>query len=120
MQVAEYLAATQPADAVIVSGEQSGALRYYTGRSILRWDAASPEALAAALATLGTAGRPVVIALDAWEHEPFRSRHGGVPAVTLEWPPAFEAGTSHRTRVWRLIDRDAFLRGERVNTQKVP
>ena len=119
-QVSAYLGTTLPADAVIVSGEQSGAFRYDTGRSILRWDAASTAALAAALATLNAAGRPVVIALDAWEHDPFRARHGGLPALSLEWPPAFEAGTSHRTRVWRLSDREAFLRGERVATMRQP
>ena len=119
-QVAEFLAASLPVDAVIVAGEQSGSLRYYTGRSILRWDAASPEALSAAIEAVNEAGRPVVVALDAWEHEPFRARHGGLPAVSLEWPPAFEAGTSHRTRVWRLSDREAFLRGERVATMRQP
>ncbi len=119
-QVADYLSSTLPADAVIVAGEQSGALRYYTGRSILRWDAASPDALAASLAALNAGGRSVVIAIDAWESEPFRARFGALPAVSLEWPPAFEAGTSHRTRVWRLSDRDAFLRGERVATVRQP
>ena len=119
-QVAEFLAASLSVDAVIVAGEQSGSLRYYTGRSILRWDAASTATLAAALATLSAAGRPVVIALDAWEHEPFRARHGGLPAVSLEWPPAFEAGTSHRTRVWRLSDRDRFRSGESIPTVRQP
>ena len=107
-------------DAVIVAGEQSGSLRYYTGRSILRWDAASPEALSAAIEAVNEAGRPVVVALDAWEHEPFRARHGGLPAMSLEWPPAFEAGSSHRTRVWRLSDRDRFLSGESIPTVRQP
>ena len=118
-RVAEFVAAL-PTGAVIVAGEQSGSLRYYTGRSILRWDAASADALSTAIAAVTAAGRPVVVALDAWEHEPFRARHGGVEAVTLEWPPAFEAGTSHRTRVWRLGDREKFLRGEVLVTEREP
>jgi hypothetical protein len=119
-QVANFLSTTLPADGVVVSGEQSGALRYHTGRSILRWDVASPGALAAALAVLNAAGRPVVVALDAWEYEPFRARLGALPAVSLEWPSVFDAGTSHRTRVWRLSDRDRFLRGEHVQTLRQP
>jgi len=115
-QAADYVSRTQPAGAAVVAGEQSGALRYYTGRSILRWDAASPETMAAALLALQQSGRSVVIALDAWEREPFRARFGALPAVSLEWPPAFEAGTSHRTQVWRLSDRDRFMRGEQVTT----
>ena len=119
-QVSAYLASTLPAEAVIISGEQSGALRYYTGRSILRWDAASSDSLAAALSTLNAAGRPVVIALDAWENDPFRAKFNAVASVSLEWPPAFEAGTSHRTRVWRLRDREAFQKGAPVRTQRGP
>ena len=119
-QVAGFLAASLPVDAVVVAGEQSGSLRYYTGRSILRWDAASPEALATAIEAVHEAGRAVVVALDAWEHEPFRARHGGLPAMSLEWPPAFEAGSSHRTLVWKLSDRDRFLRGEQLVTERKP
>ena len=119
-QAADFISTMLPPDAVIVAGEQSGAMRYYTGRSILRWDAASPDSLSAALSTLTASGRPVVVALDAWEREPFRARFSGLPTVSLEWPAAFEAGTSHRTHVWRLRDRERFLRGERVDTERQP
>jgi hypothetical protein len=119
-QVADFISTSLPADAVIISGEQSGALRYYTGRSILRWDVASPGAMAETLTTLTASGRVIVVALDAWENEPFRARLNALPAVSLEWPAAFEAGTSHRTRVWRLSDREAFLRGEYVSTVRQP
>lgn len=119
-RTADFIATTLPADAVIVSGEQSGSLRYYTGRSILRWDAASPDSLSAALSALNASDRTVVVALDAWEREPFRAKFHGLDNVSLEWPAAFEAGTSHRTHVWRLSDRDRFLRGERVQTVREP
>jgi hypothetical protein len=117
-EVADYLTASLPADAVLVTGEQSGALRYYTNRSILRWEAASPESLATALATLTAEGRTVVVALDAWERELFRAKFAGLAAVSLEWPPAFEAGSAPRTLVWRLADRDRFRRGEQVTTER--
>jgi len=119
-QVADFISMTLPVDAVIISGEQSGSLRYYTGRSILRWDTASPESLASALVALGPSGVPVVVALDAWEREPFRAKFTGLARVSLEWPAAFEAGTSHRTHVWRLSDRDRFLGGERLLTDRRP
>ncbi len=119
-QVADFISMTLPVDAVIISGEQSGSLRYYTGRSILRWDTASPESLASALVALGPSGVPVVVALDAWEREPFRAKFTGLARVSLEWPAAFEAGTSHRTHVWRLSDRDRFLGGERLPTDRRP
>ena len=119
-QVGEFIATTLPADTVIISGEQSGSLRYDTGRGILRWDAASPDALSAALSALGADGRPIVVALDAWEREPFRAKFSELASVSLEWPAAFEAGTSHRTLVWLLTDRNRFLAGERVQTVRQP
>ena len=118
-QVASHLL-EQPEDAVTVAGEQSGALRYYTGRPILRWEAATPESLARAIATLRAADRPVAVALDAWEEEPFRAKFASVAEVSLDWPPAVDAGTSHRTRIWRLADRDIYTRGGRVDTLRLP
>ena len=105
---------------MILSGEQSGSMRYYTGRPILRWEAATPEALASAIATLEQKGRPVYVVLDAWENEPFRKKFATLPAVSLDWPPVLEAGTSHRTRLWRLSDRERFLRGEPLNIIRLP
>jgi hypothetical protein len=31
-----------------------------------------------------------------------------------------DAGMSHRTRVWSLADRDRFLKGEHIETIRVP
>ncbi len=50
VQLGEHLGASIPDDAVIVAGEQSGSMRYYTSRPIVRWEAASPEDLTRALA----------------------------------------------------------------------
>jgi len=55
-----------------------------------------------------------------WEEGPFRSKFASVPAVSLDWPPMLEAGTTHRTRMWKLSDRQAFLRGGRIEIVRVP
>ncbi len=119
-RVADFINSSVPENAVILSGEQSGSMRYYTHRPILRWEAATPESLTAAIATLEKLGRPVYIALDAWENEPFRAKFSTLPAVALDWPPVLEAGTSHRTRLWKIGDRDRFMRGEPLNIIRVP
>jgi hypothetical protein len=119
-RVAGFMDGGVPFDAVLLAGEQSGSMRYYTHRSILRWEAATPEALASAITTLEQKGRPVYVVLDAWENEPFRKKFATVPAVSLDWPPVLEAGTSHRTRLWKLSDRDRFLRGEPLNIIRLP
>ena len=116
--VANYLNASINGPAVLLSGEQSGSMRYYTGQSILRWEAASPEALTPAFAVLEKSSRQVFIVLDAWEEAPFRAKLSS--AVPLDWPPLLEAGTTHRTRVWRLSDRARYLKGAAVDTVRLP
>ncbi len=119
-QVAHLINEQVPNEAVILSGEQSGSMRYYTGRSILRWEAATPETLSKAMDTLEQARRPVYVVLDAWENEPFLRKFATVPNVALDWPPMVDAGTSHRTRLWRISDRARFLTGENLQTVRLP
>jgi hypothetical protein len=119
-QVAGFINEDVPPAAVIVAGEQSGSMRHYTERPILRWEAATPESLAAAMRTLEESRRPVYFVLDAWEDGPFRSRFTAVPSAALDWPPILDAGTSHRTRLWKLSDRERFQRGESLSTIRLP
>jgi hypothetical protein len=118
--VAGFIDEDVPPAAVIVAGEQSGSMRYYTDRPILRWEAATAESLGAAMTALETSRRPVYIVLDAWEDAPFRARFAALPPGGLDWPPILDAGTSHRTRLWKLGDRERFLRGESLSTIRLP
>lgn len=118
--VGDFINRTLPASALIVAGEQSGAMRYYSGRPILRWEAATPKVVMDAMIALQRANRPIYFVLDAWEPEPFRAKFANVPAAMLDWPPMLDAGTSHRTRLWSLADRGRFLRGENVSTIRLP
>lgn len=120
VQLGGHLNTLIPSEAAIVAGEQSGSMRYYTGRPIVRWDAASPEDLTRALAALQTANRPVWFVLDAWELDPFRAKFGSVPPAALDWPPAVTAGTTHRTSAWQLADLDRFKRGENLTPERLP
>ncbi len=119
-QVAEAIDHTAPSNAVIIAGEQSGSMRYYTRRSILRWEAATSETLPKAVEVFLEAGRPIYIVLDAWEMELFRARFPGVGPAELDWPPMLEAGSSHRTLAWNVADRWRFQLGQRVNTVRLP
>jgi hypothetical protein len=119
-QVGDFINRNLPESALIVAGEQSGAMRYYTGRPILRWEAATPKAVIDVLVALQRTNRPIYFVLDAWEHEPFRAKFAGVPAAVLDWPPVVDAGTSHRTRLWSLADRGRFLKGVNVSTIRLP
>jgi hypothetical protein len=118
--VGDFINADVPPAAVIVAGEQSGSMRYYTHRAILRWEAATPESLSAIATALETSRRPVYVVLDAWEDPLFREKFARIGAGALDWPPILDAGTSHRTRLWKLSDRARFQRGERLSTIRVP
>ncbi|MGQ0735468.1 MAG: hypothetical protein ACT4QD_17665 [Acidobacteriota bacterium] len=114
-----YLNAAMPAHAVVIAGEQSGSVRYYTDRPILRWDAISPEAMAPALDVLTRRGYDVWVVLDEWEEPLVRTRFADLPALALDWPPMAEAGSERRARTWRLRDRAPFHRGGRVITDRL-
>jgi hypothetical protein len=114
-----YLASALPAGAVLIAGEQSGAVRYYTDHDILRWETLAAPDLAAALARLDRDRREAWWVLDQWEEPLVREKFGSLPLGMLDWPPAMEAGPAMRTRAWRLADRDRFQRGERVPTDRL-
>ena len=119
--VADFINEDVPPAAVIVAGEQSGSMRYYTDRPILRWEAATPERRwRRPMAALETSRRPIYIVLDAWEDGLFRAKFPALPAGALDWPPILDAGTSHRTRLWKLSDRERFQRGESLSTIRLP
>lgn len=102
--VGEQLATMLPDKAVIVSGEQSGAMRYYTDRSIVRWDIAGSGALDVAIERLQERGYVVWLVLDDWEEQPFRRKFPAVSTMVLDYPPSVEsaAGVGIRTRAWRV------------------
>jgi hypothetical protein len=114
-----YLEARLPDRSVVIAGEQSGAVRYYTGLSILRWDVLTPELLATAISRTSAAGYDVWIALDEWEEGPFRAKFAGTGLGALDWPPAMDAGITLRTRAWRLRDRDTYLQAGMAHTDRL-
>jgi hypothetical protein len=102
--VGEPLRAALPVNAVIVSAEQSGAMRYYTGRSIIRWDLIDRQAMTEALDTLTRNGFRIWVVLDDWEEEPFRRKFPELAAAALDSPPVSESapGVGVRTRAWTV------------------
>jgi hypothetical protein len=114
-----YLAAALPRDAVIIAGEQSGAVRYYTGRAILRWESIEPLGLSEIIFRLASGGHDLWWVLDRWEEPLVRARFPGLAAAALDWPPVLDAGPLMTTRAWRLADRERFLRGERVLSDRL-
>jgi hypothetical protein len=101
--VGERLLTMLPVNSAIVSGEQSGAMRYYTGRTIVRWDLMDDNAMREAVDRLTVNGYQVWVVLDDWEEELFRNRLPTLAAQSLDYEPSVEsaAGVGIRTRAWR-------------------
>jgi 4-amino-4-deoxy-L-arabinose transferase-like glycosyltransferase len=119
LQIDRYLDSALPPQAVVIAGEQSGAVRFDTGRAIIRWEAASPDDLARVLAVLEGSGRPVWVVLDVWEEPLVRAKFSGLDAAALDWPPVVDAGDAHRTRAWSISDRGRYLKGARIVTDRL-
>jgi hypothetical protein len=77
VEPALYLASTIPPDAVILTAQHSGSLRYYTGRLILRWDSLDPAWLDRAVAFLRSRGIATYLVIESWEDQRIRSRFAG-------------------------------------------
>jgi hypothetical protein len=119
LQMDRYLDSALPPQAVVIAGEQSGAVRFDTGRAIIRWEAASPDDLAQVLAVLEGSGRPVWVVLDVWEEPLVRAKFSGLDAAALDWPPVVDAGDANRTRAWSISDRGRYLKGARLVTDRL-
>ena len=101
--VAEFVRAAAPEDAVVLSVQHSGALAYYAGRTIVRWDYVPAGALDAFCARLAVSGRATWLVLDDWEEPPFRRRFDGEVRGRLDWAPVGEARVGPgRVRVYDL------------------
>jgi hypothetical protein len=99
----ERLADLLPVNSVIVSSEHSGTMRYYTGRTVVRWDVMTPAAMPDALDWLTLNGYQIWVVLDDWEEEQFRKKFPALASASLDYEPAVEsaAGVGIRTRAWR-------------------
>ena len=68
--------------------QQSGSIRFYSGRLTLRYDVLDPAWLDRAVEHLRSIGRHPYFALDAGEIEGFRTRFAGTsPLGKLDWHP---------------------------------
>ncbi|HEY3383943.1 MAG TPA: glycosyltransferase family 39 protein [Vicinamibacterales bacterium] len=78
---AHRVAVSTPPNAMILSMQHSGSLRYYSGRKTIRWDFLMARDLDAAVAAIRARGYRPYIALDAWERPRFEERFAGWSAL---------------------------------------
>ena len=122
--VGRYLAATLPDNAVVVTSQESGSVRHYTGLPVLRWDLLSVE-LDDALAFLRGRGRRPVLVIEDWERPLLRAKFPRSEAATRDdWLLIADIGET--TRVWvidpamRAVDGAAIQAGTAISLPTVP
>jgi 4-amino-4-deoxy-L-arabinose transferase-like glycosyltransferase len=87
-RVAARFATGLPENAVIISNQHSGSLRYYANRLTVRFEWLYPDVYVEAVRYLNSLGRPVFAVLDDWERDVFRARYAGYADLSwLDEPP---------------------------------
>jgi hypothetical protein len=115
-----YIARTLPADAVVLSSLQAGAVRHHGHRSSVMWWVLPPDGLDGAIAWLQERHRPAYILLEESEEQPFRTRFQGQQAGALDWPPRAVVSGRVKIRLYDPVDRDRIHAGEHIVTTYVP
>ncbi len=105
-----------PANAVVLSVWDSGAVRFHGRKDALTWEGLDPAWLDRALAWLEDHGRTPFILLESWEEPGFRNRFASHSAIgKLDWPPKYEIDRS--VRIYDPKDRSRYDTGERIDTE---
>jgi hypothetical protein len=105
-----------PANAVVLSVWDSGAVRFHGRKEALVWAGLDPTWLDRSLAWLDAEGRTPYILVESWEEPAFRSRFGNYSDIgKLDWPPKYEI--DRVVRIFDPGDRAKYVRGENVNTE---
>ena len=90
IRTGHYVGSTLPANAVIITIQESGAVRHYGRRPAALWDALAPDALDEAVARFEEAGLKPYLLLEDWEEAGFRERFAGEVLGRLDWAPTAE------------------------------
>ena len=101
--VGDYVSSFTPANAVVLSMQHSGSLRYYGHRVTLRYDWIAPESLDSTIALLRERGYRPFIVLDDWEEPVFKQRFAGSAIGRLEGKPLADFGG--RARLYEPAER---------------
>ncbi|HET9469025.1 MAG TPA: glycosyltransferase family 39 protein [Vicinamibacterales bacterium] len=104
--VGEFVRDGLPENAILLSMQHSGSLRYYSGRQTLRWDLLEPEWLERSLTFLREQGYRPLILLEDWEQPLFTQRFAGHTKVAaLDWRPMATYSGEIRTDIFDPADQ---------------
>lgn len=104
--VGEFVRDELPPNAILLSMQHSGSVRYYSGRLTLRWDLLHPEWLDRTLTFLRTKGYRPLLLLEEWERPLFTERFAAHTKLgALDWQPAATYSGEIRTDIFDPADQ---------------
>jgi hypothetical protein len=116
--IGEYVRDQLPPNAIVLSIIHSGSVRYYSGRTTLRWDWLPAEWLERSLAFLRSNGYRPLLLIEDWERSQYMERFATQTKIgSLDWPPIATYHGNVRADIFDPEDRDRFLAGERIETR---
>jgi hypothetical protein len=116
--IGEYVRDQLPPNAILLSIIHSGSVRYYSGRSTLRWDWLPAEWLEPSLVFMRSNGYRPLLLIEDWERPQYMERFSTQSKLgNLDWPPIASYHGNVRADIFDPADRDRFLAGERIATQ---
>jgi hypothetical protein len=114
----EYVARKLPPNAVVITTQQSGSVRFYSGRQTIVWDVLGPEWLDPAVDFLQAKGLHPYFLFEMTEDSQFKQRFTGRSRWgALDWPPMAQIGRD--VRLFDVEDYERFQRGEKIETDFV-
>jgi Dolichyl-phosphate-mannose-protein mannosyltransferase len=115
--IGEYVRDQLPSNAILLSIIHSGSVRYYSGRSTLRWDWMPAEWLEPSLVFLRSNGYRPLLLIEDWERRQYMERFSTQSKLgSLDWPPIASYHGGVRADIFDPADRDRFLAGETIET----
>jgi hypothetical protein len=116
--IGEYVRDQLPPNAILLSIIHSGSVRYYSGRSTLRWDWLPAEWLEPSLVFLRNNGYRPLLLIEDWERPQYMERFSTQTKLgSLDWPPIATYHGNVRADIFDPEDRDRYLAGERIATR---
>ncbi len=104
--IGEFVRDELPQNAILLSMQHSGSVRYYSGRSTLRWDVLPAEWLEPSLTFLRRKGYRPLLLLEDWERPQFTRRFAAHTKLgALDWQPIATYSGEVRTDIFDPADQ---------------
>jgi len=105
VRAAAEVASRTPDNAVVLSVQHSGSVRYYAHRTTLRYDWLPADDLDAAVHDLAAKGHPAFLVVDDWEQKEFQTRFSPTNRLgRLDWAPIARVSSLPAVLIFQLQD----------------